>query len=225
MPRFAPRYDWRVAVTRASGGKGKLLATGRGAVLDCGRHVGSLAFSPCGRRWRVAPDEGFSPRAGTARRVAPSAHRCAMRDPSSALRAPSPARGEGDRRERGAREPRASSGRRWLWGCRIGLCIGEAREKAARVSVSPMASSMAKALSGLLLVALPNRKTVVPFPGNALELPLAGREAIIARIPEQRAAIGGEILDHLAVAGDEAVLRGAGKRGGLSGGEGEEGEG
>lgn len=70
-----------------------------------------------------------------------------------------------------------------------------------------------------------HRKTVVPFPGNALAFPLAGREAIIARIPEQRAAIGGEILEHLAMLGDEAVLRGVGERGGLRGAEAEEGEG
>lgn len=82
-----------------------------------------------------------------------------------------------------------------------------------------------RGLERSLVGALSNRKTVVPFPGNALELPLSGREAFIARIPEQRAAIGGEILDHLATAGDEAVLRGVGERGGLSGGQAEEGEG
>ncbi len=40
-----------------------------------------LAFSPCGRRWRAAPDEGFSPSTVTARRFAPIAQHRGVADP------------------------------------------------------------------------------------------------------------------------------------------------
>src|SRR4051812_30255757 len=58
--------------------------------LPVNRAAALLPFSPCGRRWREAPDEGFSQRAGVAE-TDPSSVSLPLRvsDP------PSPTRGEG----------------------------------------------------------------------------------------------------------------------------------
>jgi hypothetical protein len=100
-----------------------------------------LSFSPCGRRWRVAPDEGFSPRIKTPHpsrcRFAPAIHLLPQGEKGR------PARREGRKRYFPAFLPRG-----WLSRCRRSRCM-RMWAASAEVLASAMARSKAVRASSL----------------------------------------------------------------------------